>query len=129
MNIKYVTENNKWIIDLDEEWVIQEDKDLNNATSLLRENNIPYSVDYLPNKSISLMISIGKEVDSVKEASGIINALLVIQEKLVKIKTNKTKNKIIEPKVVPEQKPLFEPTQELDKVSEQPTHKNIFSRR
>jgi len=138
MNIKYIQETNNWIIDLEETWTIQEDKELNFVTSRLRESNIPYFVDFLENKTISLSTSISRSVNNTRDASAIIDNLLLIQENLAKIKPVKQKTiKVIEPKVVPEQKPLFENPVgqkiiELDKALTQPQQqpvKNIFNRR
>jgi len=140
MNIRYIQETNNWIIDLEETWTIQEDKELNFVTSRLRESNIPYFVDFLENKTISLSTSISRSVNNTKEASSIILNLLLIQENLAKIKPVKQKTiKVIEPKVVPEQKPLFpnpvmEKLNELDKTIDKVTQqqqpvKNIFNRR
>jgi hypothetical protein len=140
MNIRYVQETNHWVIDLEETWNIQEDKELNFVTSRLRESSIPYFLDFLEGKTISLSTSITREVSNTKEASSIINSLLLIQENLTKIKPTKPKQKVLEPKIVPEQKPLFDnPVQaakanqalnELDAALNQPTqNKNIFNRR
>jgi hypothetical protein len=136
MNIIYIQETNNWVIDLEETWTIQEDKELNFVTSKLRESGIPYFVDFLEGKLISLSTSISRSVNNTKEASAIILNLLLIQENLAKIKPSKPKQtKVLEPKIVPEQKPLFESPVgekiiELDKALQQNTPtKNIFNRR
>jgi len=141
INIKYVQENNNWVIDLEETWIIQEDKEFNFVTSRLRESSIPYFVDFLEGKTINLSANITRSVPNTKEALEMISNLLLIQENLVKIKPSKPKQKFLEPKIV-EQKPLFDtPIQaakadqllkELDattNINTTTTSKNIFNRR
>lgn len=84
VNVTY--EQNNWVIDLIETWKIGDEKEVISTTDFLIKNKIPYRVNYTDNEVI-IDVNIQRVEPVFNKMMGLVNELLVLQERMTKIKT------------------------------------------